>query len=158
MQSIYSHALQRRPFQGSSIGRKAVSPAQPISCPANASRSTVAMSAAAAPAGAVKVDTTLNPLVASVKPSKTMALTDLATSMKESGIDVRWGDSEEEAGGSRACSELDRRGRPSALCTGTARSCARHKARGVRVLIPGVDGFLLRSAGYAGLPGKGSGA
>ncbi|PNW87397.1 hypothetical protein CHLRE_02g147302v5 [Chlamydomonas reinhardtii] len=46
------------------------------------------MSAAAAPAGAVKVDTTLNPLVASVKPSKTMALTDLATSMKESGIDV----------------------------------------------------------------------
>ncbi|KAG2437246.1 hypothetical protein HXX76_005909 [Chlamydomonas incerta] len=46
------------------------------------------MSAAAASAGAVKVDTTLNPLVASVKPSKTMALTDLATSMKESGIDV----------------------------------------------------------------------
>ncbi|KAJ9530043.1 hypothetical protein QJQ45_023324 [Haematococcus lacustris] len=34
------------------------------------------------------VDSTLNPLVANVKPSKTMALTDLATSMKEKGIDV----------------------------------------------------------------------
>lgn len=46
--------------------------------------------AASAPAtAALPVDTTLNPLVASVKPSKTMALTDLATSMKESGIDVR---------------------------------------------------------------------
>ncbi len=39
-------------------------------------------------ATALKVDTTLNPLVANVKPSKTMALTDLATSMKEQGIDV----------------------------------------------------------------------
>ena len=39
-------------------------------------------------AAALKVDTTLNPLVANVKPSKTMALTDLATSMKEQGIDV----------------------------------------------------------------------
>jgi aspartate/glutamate/aspartate-prephenate aminotransferase len=39
-------------------------------------------------AGAVSVDQTLNPAVASVKPSKTMALTDLATSMKEQGIDV----------------------------------------------------------------------
>jgi aspartate/glutamate/aspartate-prephenate aminotransferase len=42
--------------------------------------------AAAIPA--VVVDQTLNPLLSSVKPSKTMALTDLATSMKESGIDV----------------------------------------------------------------------
>ena len=35
------------------------------------------------------VDQALNPLVASVKPSKTMALTDMATQMKEQGIDVR---------------------------------------------------------------------
>ncbi|GIL58559.1 hypothetical protein Vafri_13499 [Volvox africanus] len=49
----------------------------------------MAFVAAAAPASSVlSVDTTLNPLVASVKPSKTMALTDLATSMKEAGIDV----------------------------------------------------------------------
>ena len=34
------------------------------------------------------VDTTLNPLVASVQPSKTMLLTDLAGSMRASGIDV----------------------------------------------------------------------
>lgn len=37
---------------------------------------------------AVPVDKSVNPLVASVKPSKTMALTDLATQMKEQGIDV----------------------------------------------------------------------
>ncbi|KAF6266274.1 pyridoxal phosphate-dependent transferase [Scenedesmus sp. NREL 46B-D3] len=37
---------------------------------------------------AVSVDQTLNPLVASLSVSKTMALTDLARSMKESGIDV----------------------------------------------------------------------
>eukprot|EP00879_Flechtneria_rotunda_P008558 GHRR01008968.1.p1 GENE.GHRR01008968.1~~GHRR01008968.1.p1 ORF type:complete len:247 (+),score=66.71 GHRR01008968.1:184-924(+) len=43
----------------------------------------------AAPAdAAVAVDQTLNPLVASLSMSKTMALTDLARSMKESGIDV----------------------------------------------------------------------
>ena len=34
------------------------------------------------------VDKTINPLVAAVKPSKTMALTDLATSLRESGVDV----------------------------------------------------------------------
>lgn len=34
------------------------------------------------------VDLTLNPIVASLKPSKTMALTDLARSMRESGVDV----------------------------------------------------------------------
>jgi hypothetical protein len=34
------------------------------------------------------VDQTLNPLVASLKVSKTMALTDLARSMRESGVDV----------------------------------------------------------------------
>lgn len=34
------------------------------------------------------VDSTLNPRVASLKPSKTMALTDLATSLKENGVDV----------------------------------------------------------------------
>jgi hypothetical protein len=34
------------------------------------------------------VDQQLNPLVASLAPSKTMALTDLARSMRESGIDV----------------------------------------------------------------------
>ncbi len=36
----------------------------------------------------VQVDPSVNPLVASVKPSKTMALTDLATSMREQGVDV----------------------------------------------------------------------
>ena len=37
---------------------------------------------------AVQVDTTLNPRVASLKPSKTMALTDLATKLKEEGADI----------------------------------------------------------------------
>ena len=35
-----------------------------------------------------EVDTCLNPRVAALKPSKTMALTDLASSMREKGIDV----------------------------------------------------------------------
>lgn len=35
-----------------------------------------------------QVDTTLNPRVAALKPSKTMALTDLASSMQQKGIDV----------------------------------------------------------------------
>lgn len=34
------------------------------------------------------VDLTINPAVSALKPSKTMALTDLALSMKEQGIDV----------------------------------------------------------------------
>lgn len=46
-----------------------------------------AAAAMAAPR-AMAVDQTLNPAVAALKPSKTMALTDLATSMKEQGIDV----------------------------------------------------------------------
>ncbi|KAI7836238.1 hypothetical protein COHA_009878 [Chlorella ohadii] len=37
---------------------------------------------------ATQVDTTLNPRVASLKPSKTMALTDLATKLKEEGADI----------------------------------------------------------------------
>lgn len=37
---------------------------------------------------AAQVDQTLNPRVASLRPSKTMALTDLARSMKEAGQDV----------------------------------------------------------------------
>lgn len=36
----------------------------------------------------VEVDTTLNPRVAALKPSKTMALTDLATSLRERGVDI----------------------------------------------------------------------
>lgn len=36
----------------------------------------------------VEVDTTLNPRVAAIKPSKTMALTDLATSLRERGVDI----------------------------------------------------------------------
>lgn len=44
--------------------------------------------AATADAPATSVDQTLNPLVAALSVSKTMALTDLARSMKESGIDV----------------------------------------------------------------------
>lgn len=35
-----------------------------------------------------EVDTTLNPRVAALKSSKTMALTDLASSMQQKGIDV----------------------------------------------------------------------
>jgi aspartate/glutamate/aspartate-prephenate aminotransferase len=35
-----------------------------------------------------QVDQTLNPRVAALKPSKTMALTDLATSLKEQGVDI----------------------------------------------------------------------
>jgi 3'-phosphoadenosine 5'-phosphosulfate (PAPS) 3'-phosphatase len=44
--------------------------------------------AAAAAAAGRDVDQTLNPRVASLSISKTMALTDMARSMKESGIDV----------------------------------------------------------------------
>lgn len=42
------------------------------------------------PAAAVimEVDQTLNPAVAALKPSKTMALTDLARQMREDGVDV----------------------------------------------------------------------
>lgn len=35
-----------------------------------------------------EVESTLNPRVVALKPSKTMALTDLASSMREKGIDV----------------------------------------------------------------------
>lgn len=52
----------------------------------------MASSTSAAPAAAAAatsgVDQTLNPRVASLKPSKTMALTDLATRLKEEGVDV----------------------------------------------------------------------
>lgn len=34
------------------------------------------------------VDETINPRVTALKPSKTMALTDLASSMRDSGVDV----------------------------------------------------------------------
>lgn len=44
------------------------------------------MASSAPPAG--QVDQTLNPRVASLKPSKTMALTDLALSLREKGVDV----------------------------------------------------------------------
>jgi hypothetical protein len=46
---------------------------------------------ASAAAAAVEVDQTLNPLVAGLKVSKTMALTDMARSMREAGIDVSSG-------------------------------------------------------------------
>ena len=39
-------------------------------------------------ASSSKVDQTLNPRVASLKPSKTMALTDLASSLREKGVDI----------------------------------------------------------------------
>lgn len=38
---------------------------------------------------AVKVDQALNPILASVKPSKTIAFTDMAMQLKEQGVDVR---------------------------------------------------------------------
>jgi aspartate/glutamate/aspartate-prephenate aminotransferase len=43
---------------------------------------------ATADAPAVALDTSLNPRVAALKPSKTMALTDLATKLKEEGKDI----------------------------------------------------------------------
>lgn len=43
---------------------------------------------ASAAQGHASVDTGLNDRVAAVRPSKTMQLTDLATSMKERGVDV----------------------------------------------------------------------
>lgn len=46
------------------------------------------MAAAAPSSTAAGVDTTLNPRVASLKPSKTMALTDLATKLREEGADI----------------------------------------------------------------------
>ena len=48
----------------------------------------MAAAAAAAPAAVMEVDQTLNPAVAALKPSKTMALTDLARQMREDGVDV----------------------------------------------------------------------
>lgn len=57
--------------------------------PGAAARPAKPMASAAAPAeSSAAVDTTLNPRVACLKPSKTMALTDLATSLKEKGVDV----------------------------------------------------------------------
>lgn len=53
----------------------------PPACPLPAAAPCAAMAA-------VQVDTTLNPRVASLKPSKTMALTDLATKLKEEGADI----------------------------------------------------------------------
>lgn len=46
------------------------------------------MPGATATADDRSLDTELNPRVAAVRPSKTMLLTDLARSMRESGIDV----------------------------------------------------------------------
>jgi len=48
----------------------------------------VAAPAAAPATAAMEVDQTLNPAVAALKPSKTMALTDLARQMREDGVDV----------------------------------------------------------------------
>ena len=45
-------------------------------------------SSSAANGAAASVDQTLNPLVAGLRPSKTMALSDLAASMREAGADV----------------------------------------------------------------------
>lgn len=71
----------------------AARPAAPAATPAPARRAQLrrpagGMAARAAPAAAAEVDQTLNPLVAGLKVSKTMALTDMARSMRESGIDV----------------------------------------------------------------------
>ena len=49
---------------------------------------TLAMGKQAEAQNGAGVDTTLNPLVAAVRPSKTMMLTDLAGSMRASGVDV----------------------------------------------------------------------
>jgi len=49
---------------------------------------TLAMGKQAEAQNGADVDTTLNPLVAAVRPSKTMMLTDLAGSMRASGVDV----------------------------------------------------------------------
>ena len=48
----------------------------------------VPVAGAAATEDACSLDTELNPRVAAVRPSKTMLLTDLARSMRESGVDV----------------------------------------------------------------------
>ena len=63
-------------------------PAQKRPGPPAPQRGGVVTRVASTPATGVAVDQTLNPLVASLKPSKTMALTDLARTMRESGIDV----------------------------------------------------------------------
>ena len=59
-------------------------PPPPARCRPPAAAPCLAM---AAPAQQ-QVDQTLNPRVASLKPSKTMALTDLATKLKEEGRDI----------------------------------------------------------------------
>ena len=73
--------LQNSLNQRAPIARQSAAPV-PSARPARRARIAVMASQA------VPVDKSVNPLVASVKPSKTMALTDLATSMKEQGIDV----------------------------------------------------------------------
>ena len=52
--------------------------------PANSS----AMAPAAGQENGASVDMTINPVVGAIRPSKTMVLTDLATSLRESGVDV----------------------------------------------------------------------
>jgi aspartate/glutamate/aspartate-prephenate aminotransferase len=51
-------------------------------------RPTAARAADAAAASTTSVDTTLNARVAALRPSKTMALTDLARSLREGGADI----------------------------------------------------------------------
>ena len=72
-----------------SIARRAVKPAcsYQLQCLGN-SRSVPRTTMAQAASTEATVDQTLNPLVATLKMSKTMALTDLARNMRESGVDV----------------------------------------------------------------------
>lgn len=79
-------AQNRRP-----AAQRTATPPGPQAAAARGRRARAAMAAGAATgvAGAAAgVDQTLNPRVASLKVSKTMALTDMARSMQEAGVDV----------------------------------------------------------------------
>ena len=66
-----------------------LAPGAQIRAPPSIAAQAAAAAPAAAPAvPAMEVDQTLNPAVAALKPSKTMALTDLARQMREDGVNV----------------------------------------------------------------------
>lgn len=90
--SLQPHAsrMPQQPPHAAAAPRPALAQQRPQQQPPQvcAAASTAADAAAAAAEAAVVVDRTLNPLVAGLSVSKTMALTDLASSMREQGIDV----------------------------------------------------------------------
>lgn len=61
---------------------------KPLVTAAGGTEKPLAMARQAEAQNGAGVDLTLNPSVGALRPSKTMALTDLASSLRESGVDV----------------------------------------------------------------------